>query len=127
MWARVRTGARSPVSRELAQVAAHAVESRLVLAQDATVTATMLQNLGPVLTALQPTTDAVVRVGALLIVKVDGVVGVHQLTAVQQLQLDHQLRLATAPHDILTALQLHADDNTVDHGASDSGQQRRDR
>ncbi|MDQ3787838.1 MAG: hypothetical protein M3422_11405 [Actinomycetota bacterium] len=117
---RLRAGARSPVGRELAQVAAHAAESRLVLAHDATVTATMLQNLGPVLTALQPTKDAVVRVGALLIVKVEGVVGVHQLTAAQQLQLDHQPRLATAPHEILAALQLDAAGTTaVDHGSSD--------
>jgi DNA-directed RNA polymerase specialized sigma24 family protein len=113
MWARVRVGVRSPAGRELAKVAAHAAESRLVLAQDANVTATMLQHLGPVLTALQPTEDAVVRVGALLIVKVAGVVGVHQLTAAQQLRLDHQPQLATAPREILAALELRTDDTTT--------------
>ncbi|MGW3997769.1 RNA polymerase sigma factor [Amycolatopsis sp. NPDC004772] len=103
---RVRHAARTPAGRELAQVAAHAAEARLVLSQDATITATMLQNLGPVLTALQPTKEAVIRVGALLIVKVDGTVGVHQLTSAQQFQLDHQPGLAMAPHEVLAALQL---------------------
>jgi len=62
--------------------AAHAADLRVALAQDATVTATMLQNLGPVIEALQPTKDAVLRVGALLIVKVDWTIVVHRLTAV---------------------------------------------
>ncbi len=66
----------------------------------------MLQNLDPVPTALQPTKEAVIRVGALLIVKVDGVVGAHQLTSARQFQLDPQPWLATAPHEILAAPQL---------------------
>jgi hypothetical protein len=52
-------------------------ESRLVHAQDTTVTATMLENLGPVLAALQPTKGAVIRAGALLIVKMDSTLVVH--------------------------------------------------
>jgi hypothetical protein len=55
----------------MTNLAAHAAESHLIYAQDATVTATMLQNLGPVLLALQPTKEAVIRAGALLIVKMD--------------------------------------------------------
>ncbi|GAA4554564.1 hypothetical protein [Amycolatopsis samaneae] len=98
--------AASPAAREAAASAAHAVEARLVLSQDASITATMLQNLGPVLTALQPTPDAVLRIGALLIVKSDDVVVVHQLTAAQQLTLDHQPHLLTAPEDVLRALDL---------------------
>lgn len=66
----------------------------------------MMQNLGPVLNALQPTKDAVVRVGALLIVKVNWVVVVHQLTVAQQFKLDHQPGLAQSPSDILKALEL---------------------
>jgi uncharacterized protein YegL len=57
--------ARSPVAREAALTTAHAADVRLVLAQDAAFTATLLQNLGPVIGALQPTKDAVLRVGAL--------------------------------------------------------------
>ncbi len=108
MRAKVGKAARSPLGREATMLAAHAVELRLVHAQDATVTATMMQNLGPVIAALQPTKDAVIRVGAFLIVKVDWVVVVHQLTAAQQLRLDHQPQLAQSPHDILAALELRS-------------------
>jgi phage baseplate assembly protein W len=108
MRAKIGTAARSPVVREAAALAAHATESRFVLAQDATITATMMENLGPVISALQPTTDAVIRVGALLIVKVNGAVVVHQLTATQQLRLDHRPQLAASPHKILAALELPA-------------------
>lgn len=96
----------SPIAREAAAVAAHALESRAVHGQDATVTATMMQNLPALLTSLQPTKNAVIRVGALLIVKVEEVVTVHQLTSAQQLHLDHQPRLLTSPQDILQVLEL---------------------
>lgn len=91
---------------EVGTMAAHVADSRLVLAHDAQVTSTMLEHLGPVLTALQSTKDAVVRIGAVLIVKLDDQLVVHQLTAAQQLQLDHQPQLAMAPREILTALEL---------------------
>jgi hypothetical protein len=106
---RVRAG-------ELGAMAAHAADSRLVLAHDAQVTSTMLQNLGPVLTALQSTKEAVLRIGAVLIVKLDDQLVVHQLTAAQQLQLDHQPHLAMAPHEILAALRLgeHPEDGLQD-------------
>jgi predicted enzyme related to lactoylglutathione lyase len=111
---RARTGQAvlSPLARESAVVAAHGAESRLVHAQDATNTATMLQNLGPVLVALQSTKEAVIRAGALLIVKMDSTLVVHQLTSAQQLQLDHQPQLAQSPHDILSALELRAGSST---------------
>jgi hypothetical protein len=67
----IDSAARSSVVREGALVATHAADTRLVLAQDAMVTATLLQNLGPIIASLQPTKDAVLRVGALLIVKVE--------------------------------------------------------
>lgn len=89
---------------DAARIAAHAADTRLVLAQDAAVTATLLQNLGPVIASLQPTKDAVVRIGAVLIVKVDWVVTVCQLTAAQQLDLDHRPDLALAPSGIIAAL-----------------------
>jgi hypothetical protein len=110
----------SPFAHEVKIVATHAAESLLVHAQDATVTATMMQNLGPVLTALQPTKDAMIRAGALLIVKVDGAVMVHQLTAVQQLKLDHQPQLARSPHDILAALELRTGNSTQPREELDS-------
>ncbi|KAA9166322.1 response regulator transcription factor [Amycolatopsis acidicola] len=103
----------SALAKEAATAAAHALDSRVTLAQDATVTATMMQNLGPVLGSLHSTKDAVIRVGALLIVKVEWAVAVHQLTAAQQLLLDHQPNLLTSPQDILTALRPCPDDTTV--------------
>jgi hypothetical protein len=117
MRAAVEEAVHSPAAREGALVAAHAADTRLVLAQDAAVTATLLQNLGPVIASLQPTKDAVLRVGALLIVKVDWAVNVFQLTAAQQAKLDHQPRLAVSPHEIIAALDLtpagQADDGSL--------------
>jgi hypothetical protein len=77
--------------------AVHAVDSHLVLRRDAQTTALLLQNLGPVLTSLQPTRDAVLRIGALLVVKVDWAVQIFQLTAAQQAVLHHKPQLAMRP------------------------------
>lgn len=96
----------SPAGREAVLTATHVADSRLVLYQDAQTTALLLQNLGPVITALQPTKDAVIRIGALLVVKLDWTVQIFQLTAAQQAVLDHQPDLAMKPQEILTALQL---------------------
>jgi hypothetical protein len=105
--ASIAKAAVTPAGREAALTATHIADTRLVQAQDAYVTATLLQNVGPVLQALQPTKDAVVRAGALLIVKIDWAVQVHQLTAVQQAILDHQPNLVASPKEIAAALQLH--------------------
>lgn len=119
MRATTREVVSSAGAREAAMTAAHSVDVRLVLAQDAAVTATMLQNLGPLITALQPTKDAVVRVGALLIVKANWGLTVHQLTAAQQLQLDHRPNLAAAPDEILTALTLTINNSTSSSACQD--------
>ena len=58
MRASLKEAARSPAAREAVLTTAHAIDTRLVLAQDAAVTNALLQNLGPVLGALQPTKDA---------------------------------------------------------------------
>jgi hypothetical protein len=94
------------VVQDAALTALHAADSRLVLYQDAQTTALLLQGVAPVITSLQPTRDAVIRAGALLIVKVDWKVQVFQLTAAQQVKLDHQPQLASAPHEVVQALQL---------------------
>lgn len=104
MVASLKRVAKTPAGREALLTATHVADSRLIQTQDAYVTATLLQNVGPVLQALQPTKDAVVRAGALLIVKVDWVVQVYQLTAAQQAVLDHQPHLASSPREIITAL-----------------------
>jgi len=100
--------------QEAALTGVHAADSRLVLAQDAEVTARLLQNLGPVIGSLQPTKDAVLRVGALLIVKVDWAVSVFQLTAAQQARLDHHPKLASTPHEIVEALQLVSKETAIE-------------
>jgi hypothetical protein len=105
MRAVVKETAQLPAARDVALAAAHAADSRLILAQDAHVTSTFLQNLGPVIQSLQPTKDAVLRIGALLIVKVDWVVHVFQLTAAQQTLLDHRPQLALSPQEIVAALE----------------------
>ena len=104
MRATVDAAARTRTGQEAVPSAAHAADARFFLRQDAEVTTLLLQNLGPVITALQPTKDAVVRAGALLIVKTDWVVAVHQLTPRQQLMLDHAPDLESAPHQVLKAL-----------------------
>jgi energy-coupling factor transporter ATP-binding protein EcfA2 len=96
----------SPGGREAVLTAVHAADARFMLHQDAQTTSLLLQNLAPVITALQPTKDAVLRVGALLVVKIDWTVQIFQLSAAQQAVLDHQSQLALQPHEIIKALQL---------------------
>lgn len=103
---RMRAALRSPAGAEVLATTTHMADSRLARRPDAEVTAMLLQNLGPLIGALQPTKDAAIRVGALLIVKVDWTVVVHQLTARQQLVLDHSPGLETDPRQLLHALAL---------------------
>ncbi len=103
---RMRAVLRTPAGEEVLATALHVADARLARRPDAEVTAMLLQNLSPVITALQPTKDAIVRVGAVLIVKTDWMLVVHQLTARQQLVLDHLPSLETAPHLILHELGL---------------------
>jgi hypothetical protein len=76
--------------------------------------ARLLQNLPPLLNALQPTRDAVIRAGAVLVVKLDWVVSVFQLTAGQQAELDRSPHLARSPHEIIVALSLAEQDHPDD-------------
>ncbi|MDA3649733.1 hypothetical protein LZ318_33700 [Saccharopolyspora indica] len=110
MWATVRGKVSSPAGREATMLAAHAAETRLVIAPDADVTAKLLQGVGPVIQSLEPTKDAVIRVGNVLIVKVDWVVTVSQLTAAQQFLLNHNPDLACSPQQILAALKAEGGD-----------------
>jgi hypothetical protein len=111
MSATVTKAAKSPAAREEALALKHVLDQQIVLGRDADITNRLLQNLGPVIASLQSTKDAVIRVGAILIVKVDWVVVILQLTAAQQAVLDHQPDLAAAPHEILRALKASVDVN----------------
>ena len=106
IWVAFGRTMRSEAVREGALMAAHVADTRLVLAQDAAITATLLQNLGPVLASLDSTKDAVLRIGALLIVKLEWTVNVFQLTAAQQATLDHRPQLAMSPQEIVRVLGL---------------------
>jgi RNA polymerase sigma-70 factor (sigma-E family) len=116
MRATAKAALDSESAHDIAMTAVHVADTKLVLAQDASITATLLSNLAPVIASLQPTKDAALRVGALLIVKVDWAVQVIQLTAGQQAILDHQPQLASSPHQIIAALQLPS--STPEHAAS---------
>jgi len=81
-----------------------APRTHVVLAHDAVITSTLLRNADAVVTALQPTSDAIVRLGAVLIVKAGGKPMVVQLTAAQQARLDRDPSLASSPRLIASAL-----------------------
>jgi hypothetical protein len=112
MTARAKDGMRSQASQDAALTAAHALDSRLIHAQDAEVTAKLLENLAPVIAALEPIRGAVIRAGALLVVKQEGDLSVLQLTAAQQARLDHRPQLARSPHEIVAALSLVPEDRS---------------
>ena len=63
----------------------------------------MLRNLAPVLSAIHAENGAVLRTGALLIVKSSRGLAVVQLTAAQQNLLNSQPSLSQSPQDILGA------------------------
>ncbi len=72
---------------------------------EATSTATCLRNLGPVIALLQTHEEAVLRVGAVLLVKQGPRLTVQELTEAQQARLDHEPDLAGAPALILSTLE----------------------
>jgi hypothetical protein len=112
-WFRRMRATRSRVSRSLDERAAldHALVLQLREGVDADSTDRLMARVTPLLTSLQDIEKAVIQIGALLIVKVDGKILVHQLTArEQQLILDHSPSLLAAPDRILRALRLTSDD-----------------
>jgi hypothetical protein len=107
MRAAVVRATRSPATGEVVRSVVHTIDVEYLQRPDAEVTAILMQNLSPLIGSLQPTKDAVVRAGALLVVKVDWTVVVHQLTPGQRLLLDHNPDLESAPHSILATLGAH--------------------
>jgi len=71
-----------------------------ILSLDAEITTRLMENIQPVIQALQPTKEAMIRIGAMLIIKENWSVCVYQLTASQQAMLDHRPSLLKSPHDI---------------------------
>jgi hypothetical protein len=112
---RMLAATRSLAAHDPVASAVHLVDARYVQQQDAQNTALLMQNLGPLIASLQSTRDGVIRVGALLVVKVDWTLVVTQLTAQQQLVLDHSPQLATAPQKILHVLCLGAAESRLEY------------
>jgi hypothetical protein len=109
MTARAKDGLRSQASQDAALTAAHVLDARLIFGQDAEVTAKLLENLGPVISSLEHVKGAVIRMGAVLLVKQDDEISVLQLTAAQQARLDHQPWLVRTPREIVAVLSQVAD------------------
>ncbi|HEV8561559.1 MAG TPA: hypothetical protein VGR06_35010 [Actinophytocola sp.] len=95
-------------AKEVRDTALHGLEASTVQRHDAINTATMMKHVGPLIASLKDQKNAVIRIGALLLVKNDGHLVVHQLTAAQQLKLDHQPQLAEEPLTILDVLEVPA-------------------
>jgi malonyl CoA-acyl carrier protein transacylase len=113
LWVRVRRAVRGPAAQQVAATLAHAAELKTVTVTDAQVTATLMQSVAQVLVALQNNKDAAIRVGAILVVKVDWVPSVTQLSAAQQFKLDHHLELLNAPAQLLQWLSASETGATV--------------
>lgn len=118
--ARLRNFARTPLGQEATVLALHAAKNNLVHMQEAEIAAKLLENVGPVIESLQNTDEAVIRVGAILIVKDDGAVSVNQLTPSQQLLLFYKPQLLKTPRDVLVALEAFREPSP-EHPAGDSG------
>ncbi|MET9264654.1 hypothetical protein [Amycolatopsis sp. NPDC004079] len=101
--------AKSPAGQGIQELATHAAAARLVHATDANVTSTMMSNLAPVLSSLSPYSNAVLRIGALLVVKTDGVLVVQQLSPAQQLVLLRRPDLLTSPATVLEEIRAKSE------------------
>jgi hypothetical protein len=106
LWVRVRTMARGQAAGEVAATVVRTLELRHYGVLDAQVTATLMQSTAQVLASLQNSKDAAIRLGAVLILKVDWVPVVTQLSAAQQLKLDHHPEMLDVPAQLLRFLGL---------------------
>lgn len=106
---RLRAKAAEFERSELGATAAHAAEIHLVTARDAEVTARLMEHLAPVIESLRPERNTALRIGALLIVKVEGELTVLQLTPAQQYRLNHEPHLVQQPRALLHALATRQD------------------
>jgi hypothetical protein len=106
MRAKLAGAAQSPAGQQALADVAYRAELELVLRPEAEVTASLMANLASLITSLHDTKDAVIRIGAVLVVKYDWTLYVYRLTALQQLILNHSQYLLVAPDKILQALGL---------------------
>lgn len=113
LWVRPKVAGRSQLSQEIADATRLAIELKTYRAWDAQVTGTLLAQTAPLVTSLQSTKDAVVRLGSILLVKVEWSLYITQLTASQQLKLSHQPGLLQSPAEILAYLEIDLEQSRV--------------
>lgn len=87
------------------------IELQLLHKQQAEIDSMQGDAVAKLLTALEHTPDALVQIGSVLLVKVDGVPAVRNLTQVELRYLEHNPTLLKSPATILEALQA------VEHSA----------
>jgi hypothetical protein len=102
--ARFRRSASRVEDSYLSELIKHRAEAEISLDSDARRTATLTQGLAPIIHSLQNTENAVIRLGAALIVKIDGSVVVQQLTVWQQRRLEVRPNLFKDPRSLLDEL-----------------------
>jgi hypothetical protein len=99
---------RTLTSRELGErlrKVERGIELQLVHKQQAEIDSMQGDAVAKLLVALDHTPDALVQIGSVLLVKVDGVPAVRNLTQLELRYLEHNPRLLTSPSTILEALQ----------------------
>lgn len=108
MRARLGGPVGTPVGQAVIEAGVRRADLEFIQRPDAEVAALLLASVTPLLTALQPMGDTVIYLGAMLIVKADGVTLVYELTPHKQLVLNNAPYLLKAPDKILRALGLPA-------------------
>jgi hypothetical protein len=101
-WFREWRARARPTAERLEQ----GVEARTVLSWQAALTWQESQSATLLINALAATSDAVVRIGSILLVKQGGVVYCNNLTLEQVHKLEHEPELIQDPGGILAALGL---------------------
>lgn len=104
----IATSRHALTSRELGerlQKVERGIELQLLHKQQAEIDSLQGDAVAKLLAALEHTPDALVQIGSVLLVKVDGVPAVRNLTQVELHYLEHNPKLLTSPATILDALQ----------------------
>jgi hypothetical protein len=104
----IATSRRALTSRELGErlrKVERGIELQLLHKHQAEIDSMQGDAVAKLLTALEHTPDALVQIGSVLLVKVDGVPAVRNLTHIELRHLEHNPKLLRSPATILDALQ----------------------
>lgn len=103
--ARTKDAVTSPGLKERARKVERGVELHLLQKQQAEIDSMQGDTVANLLTALAGTSDALIQIGSVLLVKVGGVPAVRNLTQQELIHLERNPQLLKTPHAILEALQ----------------------